>query len=210
MKKIIYTLSILTIAIAVFACTTTNSTWTREQRATIHRALQQYRDMVYLEELTDAEFYIFSDNATDVIEESYPNFTEIMEMPLFADSIGVIVNTIIVEQLDADGANIRHIYPYRELKKEQRLPRKLSRKEQRSFYKCLARKINAEYSDFGAFFNAVLADTTDTSQIATFEAECAKSLFDWDGASATECTTDCEPKENSKSDPKSTSKRKKW
>lgn len=209
MKKIFYTLSLFTLAVVLFACNSTSSGWSREQRATMRRALHEYRDMVYLDELTDAEFFIFADNATDVLEEQYPNFDAVMTTPAFGENINTIVTTIIVEQLDADGSNIRHIYPYRELKKQGRIPAKLSRKEQRSFYKCLARKIDNQYDDFGAFFNAILADTTNTSQIATFEAECAKSLFNWDGKSCVEgekCDTTTEKSKTSKE----TTKRKKW
>lgn len=183
MKKSIYTTFFALLAVALIACNTTTSRWSIDQRRSINRALNQYRDMVYLDELTDAEFYIFSGNVADELELSYPDYNVIAEMPAIDDTIQVVVTTLIVEQLDADGANIRHIYPYRELRREGRLPRSLTRKEQRSFYKCLARKINAEYESFGAFFNAILADTTDKSEISSMQAECAKSLFDWSNES---------------------------
>ena len=39
--------------------------------------------------------------------------------------------------------------------------------------------MNAAYSTMSQFFNAILADTTDMSQIRQMEAGCANDLFDW-------------------------------
>lgn len=39
--------------------------------------------------------------------------------------------------------------------------------------------MNAAYATMGQFFNAILADTTDQSQIRQMEAQCANDLFDW-------------------------------
>ncbi len=139
----------------------------------------QYRDMVYIDEMSDAEFIIFANNITEEIEAVYPLYTSVTELPAVSDTIDMYITTTIVEQLDADGANIRHIYPYRELRKQGVLPAKLSHKEQRSFYKCLARKVNAKYDNFSQFFQAVVDNTTPKSEIAKMEAECAKSLFDY-------------------------------
>ncbi|MFI3305942.1 MAG: hypothetical protein R3Y68_05460 [Rikenellaceae bacterium] len=178
MKKIIYTL-LLTAAIT--ACVTTVSQWNREQRRTIQRAISEYRDMVYVSELSDAEYYIFANDATDIVEMNYPSFDEFVALPAMNDSVEVIVTTLIIEQLDADGANIRHIYPYRELRQEGILPRGVSRKDQRSFYKCLARKVNTAYDSYSEFLHAVIANETDAGQITQFQQECAKSVLGWEG-----------------------------
>ncbi|MFI3259833.1 MAG: hypothetical protein R3Y16_07040 [Rikenellaceae bacterium] len=179
MKKSIYTLLIAAFTIGLYSCNSTPSGWSNEQRKTIHRALGQYRDMVYLDEMTSAEFYIFSDNVTEIFEQNYPNYEEVVALPDIDNQIEAVITTVIVEQLDADGTNLRHIYPYRELRKECVLPRGLSRKEQNKFYKMLARKINDEYKSFETFFAAVVAGTTNKGVIASFQAECAKALFDW-------------------------------
>ncbi|MFI3248987.1 MAG: hypothetical protein R3Y39_07665 [Rikenellaceae bacterium] len=179
MKKRLYTSLLALVAITLIACTTTKSEWTHEQRKTMRRALHEYREMVYLEELTDAEFFIFSDNVTDEIEAAYPLYANILALPDMGDTIDSFVTTAIVEQLDADGANMQHIYPYRDLVKEGTLPKKLTRQQRRAFYKCLARKVNNEYSDFEQFFAAVVANTTNKGKIASMEAECALELFDW-------------------------------
>ncbi len=185
MKKRLYSALLALAAITTIACTTTKSEWTHEQRKTMRRALHEYREMVYLEELSDAEFIIFTGDVTDEIENTYPLYANILALPDMSGAIDSFVTTTIVEQLDADGANMQHIYPYRELVKEGRLPKGLTRQQRRAFYKCLARKINNEYSDFEQFFAAVVADTTDKGQIASMEAACALELFDWKGEEAT-------------------------
>ncbi len=175
-------LIVATLLVAIAGCiseSTTSSSWTHQQRKAMRRTLMQYRDMVYIDEMTDAEFIIFTNNVTDEIEAVHPLYTSVIDLPAVSDTIDMYITTTIVEQLDADGANIRHIYPYRELRKEGILPSGLSQKEQRSFYKCLARKVNDKYDNFSQFFQAVISNTTPTSEIATMEAECAKALFNY-------------------------------
>lgn len=179
MKKQIYTTLICVAALFAFACNTTTSEWTLEQRKSVRRLLHQYRDMTYIEELTDAEFYIFSDNVIDEMEVAYPDYDTLFAFPAVSDSIESYVTTVIIEQLDADASNMQHIYPYRTLVKEGVLPKALTRQQQRAFYKCFARKVNQQYSSFGALFEAVIYNTTNKSDIAKMQASCAKSLFDW-------------------------------
>lgn len=179
MKKRLITSLLALTAITLIACTSSQSGWTHEQRKTMCRALHEYREMVYLEELTDAEFFIFSDNVTDEMEAAYPLYANILALPDMSETVDTFVTTAIVEQLDADGTNMQHIYPYRNLVKEGTLPKGLSRQQRRAFYKCLARKVNNEYSDFEQFFSAVVANTTNKGQIASMEAACAMELFDW-------------------------------
>lgn len=181
MKKRLFTSLLALAAITLIACTSTKSGWTHEQRKTMRRALHEYREMVYLDELTDAEFIIFSNDVTDEMEAAYPLYANVLELPDMSETVDTFVTTAIVEQLDADGANMAHIYPYRELVKEGVLPKKLSRQERRAFYKCFARKVNNEYSDFEQFFSAVVAGTTNKGEISKMESACAMELFKWDG-----------------------------
>ncbi len=182
MKRKTSTIFIALGAILMFACSTSQTNqWSKKERKTMRRALNEYREMVYINEMTDAQFFIFGDQLMDEIEINHPNYTEIIGLPYLDDTIKAYITTTIVEQLDADGSNMRYIYPYRLLKSENRVPAGLTRQQLRTFYKCLARKIDAQYSDFQSFFYAVAADTTDKSQIAQFQLGCAKSLFDWNG-----------------------------
>ncbi|MFI3269208.1 MAG: hypothetical protein SNG14_01625 [Rikenellaceae bacterium] len=182
MKKSLYTTLLVLAAFVTIGCVTksTTSKWTNQQRKEMRRALHQYRDMVYLDEMTDAEFIIFANNVTDEIEAVHPLYTTFTAFPAVSDSIDMYVTTTIVEQLQADGSNMRHIYPYSELRRNGVLPSGLTRPQKRAFYKCLARKINAKYNDFEQFFQAVVANTTDTSAIAEMQQSCAKELFDYE------------------------------
>ena len=74
---------------------------------------------------------------------------------------------------------MRHIFPYRYLVSQGILPDKLTHEQQREFYKCLAQKVNNNFSSTEQFFNAILADTSASSQISQFQRQCANELFNW-------------------------------
>ena len=95
------------------------------------------------------------------------------------DTVRMFVVTTIVEELDADARNMRHLYPYRYLVSQGMLPDGLTHDQQTEFYKCLAQKVNGHYNTMNQFFNAILADTTDNSQLAQFQRQCANDLFNW-------------------------------
>ena len=145
----------------------------------MRESLKEYRDMVYLEDLTDPEFVIFSDGVALEIEQAYPVYATLMALPGLNDTVEMFVVTEIVDQLDADAHNMRHIYPYRMLVAEGILPDKLTHEQQREFYRCFAQKVNNQYATVMQFVNAVLNDTTNDSQIAQFQQQCANDLFDW-------------------------------
>ena len=95
------------------------------------------------------------------------------------DTVQVYVVTTIVEQLNADASNMRHIYPYRDLVAENILPEGLNRAEQNSFYQCFANSVDNTYSNATQLVNAIIADTVQTSQIRQMQAACANALFGW-------------------------------
>ena len=45
--------------------------------------------------------------------------------------------------------------------------------------KCLAQKVNSNFSSTEQFLNAILADTTASAQIAQLQQACASELFNW-------------------------------
>ena len=59
------------------------------------------------------------------------------------------------------------------------LPAGLDHEQQKAFYNCFAAKVNATYATMDQFFNAILADTSDMSQIRRLESQCANDLFSW-------------------------------
>ena len=153
--------------------------WNREQRQQMRQSLNQYKQMVYLQDLTEPEFIIFSDNVAAELEDEYPVYATFIRMPGVNDTVDAVVITAIVDELDADAHNMRHLYPYQYLVAQGVLPEGLDRSAQRAFYRCFANKVNNHYTSMQQFFNAVLADTTDNSQIARFQAQCANELFDF-------------------------------
>lgn len=178
MKKILLSLCMLTAFVAMTNCTQ-KAKWNHEQRQAMRDQLRQYRDMIYLQDLTDPEFMIFTDSVTGDIEAVYPVYTTFMQLDGVEDTVDMFVVTAIVEQLDADAHNMRHIYPYRYLVSEGILPDRLTHEQQRDFYRCLAQKVNSQFYSMEQFLNAILADTTANSQMAQMQSQCANELFNW-------------------------------
>ena len=178
MKKILLYLSLLAGAAAMLGCSP-QAKWNREQKRAMRESLRQYRDMVYLQDLTDPEFVIFSDDVAVDLENTYPVYTTFMQMDGVDDTVQMFVVTTIIDELDADAHNMRHIYPYRYLVSQGVLPDGLTHEQQNDFYRCFAQKVNGYYTSMNQFFNAILADTTDNSQLARFQRQCANDLFDW-------------------------------
>ncbi len=179
MKKTLLSIALLALAAAGIVGCSQSREWNREQRKAMREALREYRQMVYLDDLTDSEFVLFTDDVAETLEDNYPVYTTFVAMPGMSDTVDVVVVTTIVDELNADAHNMRHIYPYNYLVAQGVLPAGLDRDQQRSFYKCFANKVNNSYNTMTQFFNAILADTTDMSQIRQLENQCASDLFDW-------------------------------
>ena len=178
MRKILLSITLLLSMVAMTSCSQ-KAKWNHKQKQAIREALREYRDMIYLQDLTEPEFVIFTDGVAFDIEEAYPVYTTFIEMPGANDTVDMFVVTSIIEQLNADAHNMRHLYPYRYLVSQGILPDTLTHEQQRQFYKCLAQKVNNNYSSTEQFFNAILADPTASSQIAPFQSQCANELFNW-------------------------------
>ena len=78
----------------------------------MREALRSYRQMVYLDDLNDAEFVLFSDEVAGQLENSYPVYMEFVQMQGVDDTVDMVVVSTIVDELNADARNMRHIYPY--------------------------------------------------------------------------------------------------
>lgn len=179
MKKfLLLSLAALVSVTSFFGCSQ-QAKWNRAQRQAMRETLRAYRQAAYLNDLTDAEFMIFSDDVTLALEQDYPAYTSFIQMPGMNDTVQVYVVTTIVEELNADARNMRHIFPYSYLVGRNILPSGLDRSQQHAFYNCLAGKVDNYYPTMHQFVNAVMADTTNMSQIARFEQQCANDLFNW-------------------------------
>lgn len=179
MKKILLCVPLFCLLAAGFTGCSQKRQWNDEQRKAMRESLKSYRQMVYLDDLTDQEFVVFTDDVAGQLEGSYPVYTAFVQMPGATDTVDVVVVETIVDELNADARNMRHIYPYSYLVAQGVLPEGLDHEEQRQFYNCFAYKVNTAYQTMTQFFNAVVADTTDRSQIRRMERECAGDLFDW-------------------------------
>ncbi len=179
MKKILLSVTLLSLFAVGFIGCSQRQQWNHEQRKAMREALRSYRQMVYLDDLTDAEFQLFTDQVAAMLESNYPVYTTFIAMPGASDTVDVVVVSTIVDELDADARNMRHIYPYNYLVAQGVLPAGLDHEQQRAFYNCFAGKVNTTYDSMTAFFNAVVADSTSMSQIRQLENECANDLFGW-------------------------------
>lgn len=179
MRKIFTVSFVALLGLIVATSCTQQAKWNRAQRQAMREALRDYRQAVYLNDLTDAEFMLFSDDVTLALEEDYPVYTTFVQMPGMNDTVQVYVVTTIVEELNADARNMRHIFPYPWLVGNNILPSGLDRSQQHAFYNCLAGKVDNRYPTMTQFVNALMADTTDMSQLARMQRQCANDLFDW-------------------------------
>ncbi len=141
--------------------------------------LDNYRQMVYLNDLNDDEFGVFSTDVAEVVEENYPVYTTFVAMPSVNDTVDMWVVTTIVDDIDEDAHNMRHIYPYHALVDNGILPAKLSEKEIRAFYKCFAKKVDNYFNGIEPFLYAIISNNVEPNIITTMQLQCANSLFGW-------------------------------
>ena len=177
MKKLLLCLPLLALFAAAFPGCSKQRQWNHDQRKAMREALRDYRKMVYLDDLTDAEFVLFTDQVAGTLENAYPVYVEFIQMEGVDDTVDMVVVTEIVDELNADARNMRHIFPYNLLVAQGVLPAGLDHDQQRAFYNCFAQKVNDTYQTMDQFFNAILADTTDMSQLSQLQSQCANDLF---------------------------------
>ena len=178
MKKILLFMSMVAVATSIVGCSQQRR-WNDREREELRRELRAYRDMVYLDNLAEAEFNDFSGNVVEAIEIDYPVYTTFVELPGRGDTVEVYVVSTIVEELKANPHNMRNIYPYPLLVEEGILPGNLNHQAQRAFYECFSKSVKRYYPSTQAFFNAVVGDS-DSQQILTdMQMQCAADLFDW-------------------------------
>ena len=179
MKRFLLSVSIVTLSALSFIGCSQQKQWNREQRQALREMLRDYRKMVYLNNLTEAEYMLFADQVAADIEQAYPVYTTFVELPAVNDTVQVYVLTTIVEQLNTDARNMRHLFPYNSRVQTNVLPSGLDRTEQNAFYRCLAQRVNNTYPTIDSFVNAVVSDTTSMSTITQLQQQCANDLFGW-------------------------------
>ncbi len=179
MKKLLVSAALLVFAAAMLASCSQRQKWTAEQRKDMREILHSYREMIYVDDLTDTEFTQFANGVVSALEARYPSYQALATMPAVADTVDVAVVAAIVEHLEADARNIRHVYPYNFLVAQGVLPAGLDHDQQRAFYKCLAGKIYNCYTSERAFVDAIMAGTVEPVNMRAMQAACADELFGW-------------------------------
>lgn len=179
MKKILTLLPLVAILFVTTACNQKRQ-WTHDQRKQMRETLRDYRRMAYLEDLTEPEFVIFTDNVATDLEESFPVYTTFVAMPAVQDTVEYYVVTTIVDNLHEDARNMAHVYPYDRLVANGVLPSGLDREQQHAFYRCMAGQIDSTFGSLGEFFEAVWNSPTTPKKVQAIQQSCANDLFDWE------------------------------
>ncbi len=168
-------LLIMIVAATVCGCKNThrNHKWTEEQKREMKQMLDMYRDMVYLENLTDAEFLLFTDDVVDTLEAGFPNYVAFVAMPAVNDTVDTYVVATIVEEIKANRRNMRHIFPYERLVANNILPAGMPHEQILEFYNCMAQNVNGYFGSYQAFVYGALNSMIDDMVIANFQQKCA-------------------------------------
>ena len=179
MKRILRSIFLSMLFVSgLFGCTQQRA-WNENERKSLKQTLGLYRHAAYLDHLTDDEFADFERAVLHILEHEYPVYNDFVALTGVGDTIDMTVVETIVDQLNTNANNIRHLFPYDYLVKSGILPEGLSREDRHAFYKCLAKKINDRYTTMNQFFDAMLRDTTSKSEIQQMQNQCANDLFNW-------------------------------
>ena len=162
-------------AAALCACSGKKE-WNTSQRQQMRDRLKAYRQWVYLNNMTDAEYMVFTDGVVGTLEEYYPNYGVLVTYPAVDDTISQVVVTAIVEDITTDAHNMRHLFPYNHLVKQGILPRGMTRDQQKAYYQCLADKINNGYISMRSFLWQAMQSNVDSTRVGMFQRGCAQEL----------------------------------
>ncbi len=179
-KAVVGAITALFIAsvLLLSSCGNGGSKWTLKQREEAHKMLREWREMVYLEDLTEEEFALFANNVTDLLEEEYPSYVEFIEMPMVGDSVEMVVVAAIVTEIKASPERLRHIFTYDELVDSGILPPGLKKSQQALFYNCFAEKVNNIYGSMQQFVWDAIYSSLDDVLIAQMMRRCAEPLWE--------------------------------
>ena len=178
MKKSLLFFAIAMGVGALVGCTNEKG-WNTKERMAVRDELNNYRDMVYVDDLQEIEFEDFSGDVIEAVEIDYPIYTVYYELPGRGDTLDVYVVSTIVERLDTDPHNLRHIFPYSWLVAEGVLPAGMDNQAQRAFYDCLSQKVKRHYHTSRRFLYALMNDPNAGSVVLQMQNDCAAELFDW-------------------------------
>ena len=170
MKKLVL---MLIVAVTVCGCENSNRKWSEEQKREARQMLELYRDLVYLQDLTEAEYLLFADDVVDTLEAEFPNYVAFVAMPAVNDTVETYVVATIVDEIQADRRNMRHVFPYHHLVRINVLPSDMPREKIHEYYDCLAQHVNGYFGSYQAFVYGAMNSMLDDMVIADFLQKCS-------------------------------------
>lgn len=165
------------VGASLSACGTKNKGWNEEQRASAREMLSEWRDVAYLNALSDAEWAMFAGDVADILEMQWPSYVEFMAMPMVDDSVELVVVTAIVNEIEANSRNMRHIFPYHTLVRLEVLPTGLTHHQQTEFYQCLAAMVDNNFGSLDNFVWGAISSSLDEQAIAHMLRACAAPFW---------------------------------
>ena len=135
-----------------------HSNWSDQQRREALGMLRGWRDIAYLNDLTDEEFALFAASAADILEHRHPTYEEFVEMPMVEDSVEMVIIATITSDLTTSPERLRHIFRYDDLVALGILPAGLTLHEQNKFYRHLAKQLTTTYGSLEEFVREMVVD----------------------------------------------------
>ena len=172
MRKFLLCMPLMALVLVGMIGCSAKREWNHQQRQAMRQALRDYREMVYLNDLTDAEYLLFTDEVATDLETTYPVYAAFIEMPGVEDTVDMVVVETIVSDVQANHGNMRYFFPYEWLQEWGILPEGMKHKELRDFYECLAGSVNKSYGSLDSFVYAALNSTIDDQKIMTLALGC--------------------------------------
>lgn len=169
-------LAALLLIFAIVACN--RHSWSEQQRHEAREMVGEWREAIYLNDLSEAEYALFAGRVADILEMKYPSYVEFVEMPLVGDSVEMVIITAITSELKATPERLRHIFRYDDLVELGTLPTGLTRHQQNIFYRCLAEQINQNYGSMQSFVWDAIYSQLDDVLITQLLRHCAWPFWD--------------------------------
>lgn len=168
------------MALLTISSCTSGKRWSEQQRHEARQMLRQWREIAYLNALTEEEFELFATNVTDLLEEEWPSYVEFIQMPMVGDSVEMVVVATIVTEIKASPEKLRHIFSYPELIEASILPEGMTLRQQHDFYKCFAERVNTTYGSMQQFIWDAIYSRLNDKLIAQMMRRCAEPYWDVD------------------------------
>ena len=178
LKRVLVLISALMVATTLLLTSCNNRRWNDKQRKATREMIEQWRQLAYLNALTEEEFALFAGRVTDVLEEEYPSYVEFVEMPMVGDSVEMVIVATIVTDIKASPTRLGHIFPYEELVANNILPEGLDQATVAPFYVCMAEKVNTLYGTMLEFVQDIIYSRLDDMIVARMISQCAQPYWD--------------------------------